>query len=80
MTDKKSDGTQVKTDKKTKKSLKDSEIPMPKTIDLKAAHRKAMLVMIGIFLAILLVMVVFQCKRSNGLTMLDRWFDCNADT
>ncbi|NCB38825.1 MAG: hypothetical protein EOM80_08655 [Erysipelotrichia bacterium] len=68
MTDKKSDGTQVKTDKKTKKNLKDSEIPMPKTIDLKAAHRKAMLVMIGIFLAILLVMVVFQDQMDFATT------------
>lgn len=44
--------------KKAKKPVE--EFSEPEKMDLKAAHRKVMMVMIGIFLAILALMVLMQ--------------------
>ncbi len=46
---------------KMKPSKETSETPQtPKKYDLEAAHRKAVMIMIGIFVAILLLMVFLQ--------------------
>lgn len=45
---------------KTTRRPQIEEPELPKVIDMKAAHRKVMFVMIAIFVAILLIMVLFQ--------------------
>jgi len=50
----------VKSEKAKKKKGRTPEITRPKNIDLDAAHRNFMLVMIGLFVLVLVVMLVFQ--------------------
>lgn len=61
MTDDNLEKVQLKASKKKNKIQEPvEEIPEPKNIDLKAAHRKVMMVMIGLFLAILALMLLMQ--------------------
>lgn len=50
------------TPKKTGKKVRKSEVDLSdgKKYDLQAAHRKAVMVMVGIFLAILVLMILLQ--------------------
>jgi hypothetical protein len=50
----------VKTEKGKKKKGRAPVPDKPKNINLEAAHRKFMMVMIGIFVAILVVMLLMQ--------------------
>lgn len=52
----------MKTEKRKKIEINPEEGKTPEKIDLKAAHRKVIMVMVGLFIAMLLLMVALSDK------------------